>query len=192
MNGRERDRYGRQDWREQLRDIPATIRAHPGIALVAIVFVALFLIQLLLRPTYVTVLEVAAGDCLYIRAGATAPGEPGADPTVAPFAESAGCDASHSHEVLWVMDLGLPGSAYPGDGSLAEPQAACDRTLSELRGSDPVDGFVATVIVPSRAAWDAGARAGVCVASRADGGFLDRPLRDLVPGAGRSPAIRAA
>ena len=178
--GRERDRYGRKDWREHVSDIPAGIRAHPIVATVAAVMVGGLAILLLLRPTFVTVLEVAAGDCLYIRAETSVDDTPGPDPSIGAFAERAGCGASHSHEVLWVRDLGVYETPYPDGGALAEPQDECDRTLEARIGDREPEGLTATLVPPSPTAWAAGARAGVCTVHRADGGFLDRPLDELV------------
>jgi hypothetical protein len=182
--GRERDHYGRKDWRERVQDAVDGVRAHPRITAVVVVIVGGFALQLLLRPTYVTVHEVAPGDCLYVRAETAADDDPAAEPTIAAFAERAACDASHSHEVLWVRELGVYETPYPDDGALAGSQADCDRTLQERLGDEPggdadAAGLTATVIAPSRTAWAAGARAGLCTVSRTDGGFLDRPLSDL-------------
>jgi hypothetical protein len=163
---RERDRYGRQSWRERLSEIPSSIRAHPRIAIVAAVFIVGWAIMLLLRPTYVSIGDVAAGDCLYIRPTAS----------VDEFAERASCGGSHSHEVLFVLEIGSIEDPYPDPPSLADEQAACREALSAAGGDDAEPALTSTFVTPSETAWQAGIRTGVCLVERVDGGFLTGPL----------------
>lgn len=167
MDGqRERDRYGHQSWRERLSEVPASIRAHPRLAFVAAVFIVGWIVMLLLRPTYVRIDEVAAGDCLYIRPTAS----------VDEFAERASCTASHSHEVLFVQAVAPTGAPYPDAASLADEQAACQAALAAVGGDDAEPALSTTFVVPSEAAWQAGTRTGVCLAERMDGEFLTSPV----------------
>ena len=163
---RERDRYGRKGWRERLADIPASIRAHPRIAFVGAVFIVGWAILLLLRPTFVSIDQVAAGDCLYIRPTAS----------VDEFAERASCTASHSHEVLFVQAVASMDDPYPDAASLADEQVACRAALSAIGGDDAEPAMSSTFVVPSEAAWQAGVRTGVCLVERVDGGFLTSPV----------------
>lgn len=164
---RERDRYGHQSWRERLAEIPAGIRAHPRIALVAAVFIVGWAIMLLLRPTYVTLDDVAAGDCLYIRPNAS----------VDEFAERASCTVSHSHEVLSVAILGAAGDAFPEIDALSSQGEACAAALAAITGEAGADPTLTTSFVsPSEPAWAAGVRRGACLAHRVDGGFLTAPV----------------
>ena len=153
---------------------------------VAVAMGLLLGVMLLLRPTSVTIDELAVRDCLYIRPGSagTAPAEEvllrvsGGTPAIPEFAERASCTASHSHEVVRVLDLGGPAAAYPDDGaSLTEATADCVAALAALTGAGTTS-VVVELLVPSPEGWGIGLRTGVCVAGRTDGGFLDQPLRD--------------
>lgn len=186
--GRERDRYGRKSWGERLTDTWASIRDHPRVTTAALAVAALLGVMLLLRPTDATLARLAAGDCLYLRSGGvvTVPAVPpflrvpdeagGGDPE---FAELSGCRASHSHEVIALVDLGPPSRELPGpDNGLPEAVAACGRAFAETTGGSSVTPLRVELLVPTEAGWAAGQRTGACLVSRTDGGFLDRPVSE--------------
>ena len=182
---RERDRYGRRSWGEALSEIPGSLRAHPGATLVASALVGMWAVWLLLRPTYVTIEQIGAGDCLYIRPEVAAPANPlgetpsaGGNPRrdVSAFAELAPCQGTHSHEILWVTTLGDPDGVLPQPTDLTEQHTACRDSLLERLGGVEDAALEASVLVPSAADWDAGARSGACAVFRVDRGLLDRPV----------------
>jgi hypothetical protein len=187
--GRERDRYGRKSWRERLTDAWASIRDHPRITTAALAVAGLLGVMLLLRPTDATLARLAAGDCLYLRPGGAVtvpavppfvrvPDETGDDDPE--FAEFSGCRASHSHEVIALVDLGAPSRELPGpEDGLPDAIAACGRAFAAATGGSSATRLRVELLVPSEAGWAAGRRTGACLVSRTDGGFLDRPVSEV-------------
>ncbi|HEY5630267.1 MAG TPA: septum formation family protein [Candidatus Limnocylindrales bacterium] len=181
---RERDRYRRASWREQLGDgLRAWARNPRALLLVAILLGGWVFLQLT-SPRLVQLEDLRVGTCLHVPTSSNGniavTGQVGTPDEVAAVlagsgANAAACDASHSHEVAAVFaDPEPAGTAYPRFATLQQRHAAaCDAAFASYVGR-PVAGSAlqVTVVVQSQAGWDAGRRAGACLVSRADGGFL--------------------
>ena len=187
----ERDRYQTASWGERLRDELQGMRAHPGVILVALMVLGGGLLLNLLRPQVLGVRDLAAGDCLDIRAADAdrdgmvggrriGTGKAAVDALYAQGAERTACDQSHSHEVISTTTF-VEGAAasYPGATVLADRMRdGCDADFVAYVGH-AVEGsqLDLVVAVPDETAWDSPIREGVCLVARRDGDFLDAPAR---------------
>jgi hypothetical protein len=193
MNGRgdtrpEREKYPSASLAEQLRGELRALRRHPGIVLTAVLVLGGGVILNLVRPQDVAIRDLAAGDCLYIRADDAArdldPGRPiGGDAAAiralyAIGAERASCDLSHSHEVISATTFAEPaGAGYPGEAALVD-RMGCEAGFTAYVGHAP-DGSELELVfaVPDGAAWDAASRVGACLLARRDGEFMSGRAR---------------
>jgi hypothetical protein len=186
---REREKYPRASLGEQLAGELRALRRHPGVLLVALLVVGGGAVLLITRPPVVRVQDLAAGDCLYIRAADASEEPPGSrigtDGAVVEAlyregAERAGCDASHSHEVIdaWSFEERAV-DEYPGAAALRDRSVAACRSAFEAYVGRPADGsaFGFVLAVPSNEYWDDGMRAAACLLERRDGDFLAGPAR---------------
>lgn len=188
---RERDRYPRASLREQLGNELSALLGSTPLVVLLVVIVGGWLVLTFTRPETLVVGELAAGDCLYIRAADADTDTPagraiGSDGAVitslfAAGAERAPCDGSHSHEVAdaWVLDDDLV-APYPGQAELTvRERARCD-TAFERHVGRPAEGssLAPTIVVPPPGAWDEGARLAACLVAERDGSFLFTPAKD--------------
>ena len=182
---RERDRYARASWREQLAGEVKTLRAHPGVMAILVVLFGGWLFLTITRPPVVHPGDLRVGDCLYIHAtdaDTDSPtGRPAGTATAAVAslynkgAERAGCGGSHSHEVVATFVVpAAPGAPYPGSATLLDARAAdCSAAFAAWVGRDEQGSTLEPVLaMPPQAAWDAGERAGACLIASRDGQFL--------------------
>jgi hypothetical protein len=182
---RERDRYRRASLREQAGGVLAELRDHPGVIAILVVVFGGWAFLRVSQPAVAGVDALATGDCLYVhatdadtdstngRATGTTSGQVAS--LYASGAERAGCDASHSHEVvLQVVFPDAAGAAYPGLATLTGRTAGTCRSAFEPYVGHPVDGsaFALIVAVPPEAAWAAGVRGAPCLLATNDGSFL--------------------
>jgi len=187
---RERNRYARASWREQLGDELATFLGNTPLVILVVVIVGGWLVLTFTRPETVTVGQLATGDCLYIRAADADTDAPtgraiGSDGAVISAlydvgAERAPCDASHSHEVAdtWALEDDLV-APYPGQSELTlRERARCEAAFERHVGRSAEGSSLAlTIAVPPPGAWDEGARTGACLVAERDGSFLLEPAR---------------
>jgi hypothetical protein len=188
---RERDRYARASLREQLGDELKAFLGNTPLVILVVVIVGGWLALTITRPETVVIGQLAAGDCLYIRAGDADTDSPagraiGSDGAVIAAlyeagAERAPCDGSHSHEVAdaWVLEDDLV-APYPGQAELTNRERARCEAAFERHVGRPADGsgLALTIAVPPPGEWEDGARAAACLAAARDGAFL------LAPGKG--------
>ena len=135
---RERDRYPRASLREQLGEELTAFLGNTPLVILVVVIVGGWLVLTFTRPEEVVIGQLAAGDCLYIRAAdadtdTTVGRAIGSDGAViaALFesgAERAPCDGSHSHEVAdaWVLGDSLV-ACVSGPGRAHDPRACTVR-----------------------------------------------------------------
>jgi Septum formation len=187
----ERERYQTASWTERIGDELRAMRAHPGVILVALLVIGGGVVLNVLRPQVVQVRGLAVGDCLDIRAAdADRDGLAGArrigsaqaavDVLYAQGAERAGCDQSHSHEVISTDEFAEQAIApYPGASVLQDRlRAGCVADFATYVGHPLEDSELDLVVaVPDEAAWNAPIRVGVCLVARRDGDFLAAPAR---------------
>ncbi len=179
----EKERYPRASLAEQLRGELRAMRRHPGVVLTAILVLGGGIILNLVRPQVVAIRDLAAGDCLYVRA-ADAVQDPGAGRPIGTDAaavralyevgaERASCDLSHSHEVISTTTFPEPGgAAYPGQAAL-EDRLGCAAAFTAYVGRAPEGSELELVVaVPDEATWDETSRVGACLVARRDGEFL--------------------
>ena len=177
--GDERSRYGRKSLREQVRDVLAWPGEHRIATLVIVAFVAVALLLAAARGAIVQASDLRVGDCLYVPLDQTPDdarpiGEArDIGPAVlAGDAERAPCTASHGHEVSAILDL--TAFAYP----FADAQAACAAAFQPYVGRSAAGSSYATfAAVADSAEIAAGAKLGLCLVARADGGWMDHPAR---------------
>lgn len=181
---RERERYSHASVAEQLADGIAGLRRNRTLLGVLGVIVLGLLALIVLRPTVVRWEELAAGDCIYVRATGSQDIDArpiGTDDAIrarlrGSGAELAGCTLSHSHEVVAIVPVGDVGGAYPGQAALTDAATgACERALA-ARGVDP-SVVEPLVVPPDEARFEAmAAPHAVCLAQRRDGQFLTAPV----------------
>ena len=182
---RERDRYRRASFEEQIGGAIESFWHNRTARLVAAIGLAWYLVIRLISPQVIGFEQLVAGDCVYIRAlqdpslVSRLAGSVSAVRTalLEQGAERASCDQSHSHEVAFVADLADPvPTAYPGSAALeARESEACRVSMDVYVGA--ADAFELIVVPPDAARWDGGIRRVVCLLGRRDGAFLDRPAR---------------
>jgi Septum formation len=183
---RERDRYRRASWAEQLREGALSFWRNRTARIVTAILLVGFLLLTVLTPEVVKLSALAVGDCIYLR-------PPGTGDSIGPqkiagtaadlqrydVGERASCDLSHSHEVSAVFVVGSPGDAYLGlDALVGAYGARCDAAFEPYVGRVATASRYATALaVPSTDAWRDGARYGVCLVFNADRGLLDHHAR---------------
>jgi hypothetical protein len=131
------------------------------------------------RVMLVNPLELAVGDCLFVRTAAaqdeTAPIGGPSVVTAALFegrAERTSCNASHGHEVSAVVDLRT--LDYP----LPETRARCVEAFQPYVGraaGGSIYMTFAALATPEQ--QQAGAYLGICLVARADGSWVDHAAR---------------
>jgi hypothetical protein len=183
---RERDRYRRASIREQVSDELRGIWANRTARVVIGVLLLGWLVMLVLTPRPLRMTELAAGDCVYLRApgtsdlGSDTPNLPATERALAEVTagERASCDLSHSHEVSTTFRLEGPDD-YPGwDTLVALNSARCDAAFEEFVGHGLAGSRYATAIwVPPPAAWTEGERDAACLVFDRNGAFLGHHLR---------------
>lgn len=187
---RERDRYARASWPEQVGDLLAELRGHPGVVALLVCLFGGWLVLTVTRPQVLHVADLRAGDCLYIHALDADTDSPTGRPagttsaqTAALYesgAERAACDASHSHEVIVALTWGeSAGAAFPGTAALLkEHQSACSEAFTAWVGRPPEGSALEPVVaIPPEQAWTTGVRAGACLVASTDGQFLSGSTR---------------
>jgi len=185
----ERERYQRASWGERLGGDVRSLSHHPGVLLTALIVLGGGILLILLRPEVVGVRDLVPGECLYIRAAdADTEGNgrrigTGAAAALSLFAEGAeraGCDLSHSHEVVSTTTFAENAIApYPGAAALQDRmRMACEAAFTTYVGH-AVEGSELDLIVgvPDATAWAAPVRTGVCLVARHDGEFLAGPAK---------------
>jgi len=81
------------------------------------------------------------------------------------------CDAAHQSQVVALVQLSNePGTAWPGDGDLADQsRSVCFGAAAEAVGGNLTDPTVGlSAYVPDQKSWDAGDRRIICVVGRFD------------------------
>ena len=187
----ERERYRTASWAERIGGELRGMRAHPGVVIVALLVVGGGVFLNLVRPQVLGVRDLTAGVCLDIRAadadrlsvtGGRRIGSSRAavDALYAQGAERAGCDQSHSHEVISTVEFAENAVApYPGATVLVDRiRDGCVADFAAYVGH-PLDGseLDLVVAVPDETAWTSPTRAGACLVARRDGDFLSAPAR---------------
>lgn len=170
--GDERSRYGRKGLREQASDILAWPGSHHfATGVIAVVIVGAVLLSAS-AGFFADPRRLAVGDCLFVRTDTPAddPHPIGDAQAVAKAvidgnAQTAGCNASHGHEVSALV--GLSGA-----------EAACDAAFRAYVGR-PLEGsrYVTFPAVPTAEARAAGASSAICLVARTDGQWMDHPAR---------------
>ena len=186
----ERERRGGPAVVQHVGDTSGWLLTNRRGALVLVAVLALAFGSVLGRPLSIGLADIALGDCLFIRTASARSYLPvefpiGSAPEVqralaAGEAERTDCDASHGHEVSAVVTLeGLPGAAYPEDGTLADSvMPTCEAAFAEFVGRAREGSAYDTVaVVPSRSGWTGGERRAVCLVFGRDGRFLDHQAR---------------
>jgi hypothetical protein len=182
----ERERYQTASLAEQVRGELKAMRRHPGVVLAFLLVLGGGLVLNLLRPQVIGIRDVAAGDCLYIRAAdaardAVSGGRAiGTDSAVVRAlyevgAERASCDLSHSHEAISTTEFPEPVAApYPGESALKERlMETCTTGFETFVGRALVGSELDMVIaVPDESAWNDANRVGACLVARRDGEYL--------------------
>jgi hypothetical protein len=184
----ERDRYPRASLADQLRGELAAMRRHPGVVLTAVLVLGGGVLLNVVRPQTVAIRDLAAGDCIYIRAADaandTGTGRPigsagqAIQALYANGAERASCDLSHSHEVISTATFPEAGGvAYPGASALEE-RLGCVAGFTAYVGRAPDGSELELVMaVPDEPAWRQTSRVGVCLLARRDGAYLSGHAR---------------
>jgi hypothetical protein len=185
--GRERDRYARASLREQVDDLVASARRHPGFVVVMVLVLGGGLLLTVWTPTPVKVGDLRAGDCLYIHAADADTDSPAGRPAgtasgavsalYSQGAEKAPCDGSHSHEVLLQTTLDdVLGAEYPGASALVERnRAACEAAFTEYVGRTSEGSALEPIVaVPPESSWTDGVRSAPCLVGDPKGQFLLR------------------
>jgi hypothetical protein len=179
---RERDRYRRASWGEQLREGFLGFWRNRTARLVAAILLGGLLVLRLITPDVVRLSELAPGDCIYLRTPESSDplGPPRLPATPADLqqydtVERAACDLSHSHEVSAVLDLGAAATAYPGRNALVTDHAArCDAAFESYVGRALDGSRYATALAPPNSdTWRDGVRKGLCLVFSADGSLMD-------------------
>jgi hypothetical protein len=179
---RERDRYRRASWGEQLREAFLGFWRNRTARIVAAMFLAGTLVLRLLTPEVVPLSRLAAGDCVYLRplGGSDLVATPlvaGTPSELEPYdqAERATCELSHSHEVSAVFPVGSAGESYPGLGALVAANAARCEPAFEVHVGRAIRGsrYATAIWLPNVNAWRNGARVGACLVLNANGSLLD-------------------
>jgi hypothetical protein len=169
---RERDRYRRASWGEQLREAFLGFWRSRTARIVAAIILSGALVTRLLTPDLVSLAGLAVGDCLYLRPpGASDPAAPlriagtPAELELYDLAERASCDLSHSHEVSAVFTVAGPGDAYPGRAALltlASPR--CESSFEPFVGRLANGSRFATAAwIPNADRWHEGTRTAACL-----------------------------
>jgi hypothetical protein len=178
---RERDRYRRASWGEQLREAFLGFWRNRTARIVAAIILSGALIMRLLTPDLVSLAGLAVGDCLYLR-------PPGAPDPAAPLriagtpaaleqydaAERASCDLSHSHEASAVFIVGGPGDAFPGRTSLLTVASSrCDSSFEPFIGRPAnMSRYATAAWIPNADTWHDGVRTAACLVFDATLGLL--------------------
>jgi hypothetical protein len=184
---RERDHYPRASLGEQIREGLLGFWRNRAARLIAAALLGGFLILRLLTPQIVPFAELRTGDCVYLRppgpAELTTSVQPVPDTTADllsyEVAERADCNLSHSHEVTDAFSLGAAATSYPGvDALVASGGSRCAAAFEPFvgRGHDN-SAYTTALAVPAIAAWEAGARYGVCFVFNRDQTLLDHHVR---------------
>jgi hypothetical protein len=192
--GDERARYGRRGVRDRLGETVDAARAHPLVTLVLVLFVGVVVVQRALPARSALPMDLAVGDCLYVRTTSTIEFGPDARPIgdaasvsdvlLAGGAEQAPCDGSHGHEVSLTVAIaadapspsrgadGLPGADDPS-------QRACVAAFEGYVGH-PLDGslYETFAAVPTAEQRASGITRAICLVARRDGQWLIHPARD--------------
>ena len=129
------------------------------------------------RGTSLDPADLGVGDCLYVRTSASqdvdhpiGTADEVASVLLAGGAERASCDASHGHEVSFVLDLTI--------GRTTGLDLDCRAAFAGYVGH-ALDGSRYTTfrVLPTGTQQSAAAKAGVCLIARADGQWMDHPAR---------------
>ena len=178
---RERDRYRRASWGEQLREAFLGFWRNRTARIVAAIVLSGALVMRLLTPDLVSLAGLTVGDCLYLR-------PPGASDPAAPLriagtpaeleqydlAERASCDLSHSHEVSAVFTVGGSGDAFPGlTALLTVASSHCESSFEPFIGRLANGSRYATAAwIPDADTWHDGVRTAACLVFDAALGLL--------------------
>jgi hypothetical protein len=186
----ERERYRRAPLREQLGGEVRSFLDHTPLVVLVACLLGGWLLLIVMRPEVVPVTRLAAGDCLYIHAPDADPDNPAGRANgaitglYAGGADRAGCDRSHSHEVVdaWALDDAVT-AEYPGEAALRNrATAGCEAAFNSLVGRPSNGSSLALVVaVPPARTWEAGGRVVACLVANEDGSFLDRPASGSAP-----------
>jgi hypothetical protein len=187
--GDERRRYGRRSLRDRAIELVDLARAHPLASAVAALFVGVMVLQLLIPARSALPRDLEVGDCLYVRTSSSLDVGPNARPIGDPAtvegvlmsggAEQAGCNGSHGHEVLALVEVPAVPPVPSGVSTLptvrAEADAACLAAFAGYVGHQPsgsqYESFAALPpIVDSPV--DA-----ICLVARRDGQWMTHPAR---------------
>jgi hypothetical protein len=183
---RERDRYRRASWAEQVREgFLGFWRSRTARIVAAILLVGLLLLRLT-TPEVVRMSQLVVGDCTYLPPAG--PSDPIAPTRVAgtpaeleryDLAERASCDLSHSHEVSAVFTVGEPGDAYPYLGALTDAYGGTCVAAFEPYIGRAAEGsrYTTAIAIPSVNAWRDGVRTAACLVFNADRSLLDHRAR---------------
>lgn len=184
---RERDRYRRASWAEQVHEGFLGFWRNRTARLVAAILLGGLLVLRVITPNVVRLSDLAPGDCIYLRTPESSDllGPPRLPATPADLqqydtVERAACDLSHSHEVSAVLFLGAAASAYPGlDAMVTDFAARCDPAFEAYVGRARDGSRYATALAPPNSdTWRDGIRKGLCLVFRADGRLMDHRAGD--------------
>jgi hypothetical protein len=183
---RERDRYRRASWAEQVREGFLGFWRSRTARIVAAILLVGFLLLRVTTPEVIRMSELAANDCIYLRpAGASDPVAPArvagtpAELERYDLAERASCDLSHSHEVSAVFTVGEPGDAYLSLGAMTDAYGGTCVAAFEPYIGRAADGsrYVTALAIPSVNAWRDGVRSAACLVFNGDRSLLDHRAR---------------
>lgn len=181
---RERDRYPRMTFRDQLVAVLDWGRENRLVVLGLVVVAVYVVTQLILPPPTARPGDLRVGDCLFVRTSASEEIGPGARPIGSPAAvgaalmtggaERAGCDASHGHEVSSLIELTERPQTNPLSSSL---DRACEGVFDSYVGGMASLTYETFAVVPGPAQWDAGIHQAVCLVARLDGQWMTHSAR---------------
>jgi hypothetical protein len=163
------------------------------VTLVLILFVGVVVVQRALPARSALPMDLAVGDCLYVRTTSTIEFGPDARPIgdaasvsevlLAGGAEQAPCDGSHGHEVSLTVPVGAAapspsgvadGLAGPDDPSQEACVAAFEGYVGHALDSSLYETFAAVPTAEERAS---GITRAICLVARRDGQWMTHPAR---------------